>query len=198
MNKTSAFLLAVVILVQFAVIAALIRGKERILREGDVFLFKTLPIDPSDPFQGRYVQLRFEANRISGKNGQDSGLSYKEPLYALIETGADGFAFFSGWRRDKPASGAFLRTRYLGDQGEWDQAGRRSAQKAIRISLPFDRYYMNEAKAPQAEKAVWETTRGTNCWASVRILQGKAVVEDVFVRGRPLRDLAAQRDKEQP
>ncbi len=50
---------------------------------------------------------------------------------------------------------------------------------------------MDEAKAPRAERLAREATRSTNCWVAVRILDGKAVIEDVFAEGRSLRDLAA-------
>jgi uncharacterized membrane-anchored protein len=193
MKKALAILLGALIAVQFAVIASMIRSQERILREGTAFRFKTQPIDPADPFRGRYVRLGFEANRIPLPRGATADLKDRETLYATLATDAEGFAHFDGWSRGRPASGAFLKTRYLGDFGAWDTGTNPSAQKELRIAIPFDRFYMDEAKAPRAERAVRDATRSTNCWATVRILNGKAVVEDVFAQGQSLRTLAARK-----
>ena len=64
----------------------------------------------------------------------------------------------------------------------------------VRIDIPFDRFYMDEAKAPRAERIVRNSTRSTNCWVNVRILDGKAVIEDVFAEGQSIRDLAAEKE----
>ena len=45
---------------QLGVILFQIVNYERILKEGEVFYFKVLPLDPYDAFRGRYVSLRFE------------------------------------------------------------------------------------------------------------------------------------------
>ena len=193
MKTTAAALMTLLIVVQCAVIASMIRSQERILRDGEAFRFKTRPIDPADPFQGRYVSLGFEENYIHGQHGEPTDLKYRETLYASIATNSEGFAHFSGWSREKPTAGAFLKTRHLGQHSRWDQASQTSIHQGFRIEIPFDRYYMDEAKAPRAEQAVREATRSTNCWATVRILHGKAVVEDVFAKGQSLRDLAAQK-----
>lgn len=195
MKTIFATLLGVLILVQLAVLASMISGKERILRDGERFRFKTRPIDPADPFQGRYVWLGFEDDYVPVPHGQATDLRHREPIYATVETGAEGFARFSGWSRERPATGAFLKTRYLGAHNAWDPATRKSSSKGLRIDLPFNRYYMEEAKAPRAEQAVRDATRSTNCWVNVRILNGKAVVEDVFAKGQSLRDLTAKEDK---
>ena len=195
MKKISISLLGILILAQFAVLDSMIQSKERILHNGETFRFKTRPIDPADPFQGRYVRLVFEDDYISLPKGQVADLKYKEPFYAKIETNEEGFARFNGWCREKPSTGAFLKTRYLGQSTVWNQTTQKSATKGLRIDLPFNRYYMDEAKAPRAEQAVRDATRSTNCWVNVRILDGKAVVEDVFAKGQSLRDLSAKKDK---
>jgi uncharacterized membrane-anchored protein len=193
MKNTSVVLLTLLAIVQLAVLASIINGRENILRDGVAFRFKTRPIDPADPFQGRYVSLGFENNFVPVTHRHTEGLRYREPIYAMIATNSEGFACFSGWSRERPAAGAFLKTRYLGEHTRWDQAARRSESQGIQIDIPFDRFYMDEAKAPRAEAAVRDATRSTNCWATVRILNGKAAVEDVIAKGQSLRDLAARK-----
>ena len=70
----------------------------------------------------------------------------------------------------------------------------RNNNNTFRIDIPFDRYYMDEAKAPRAERLVRESTRSTTCWVNIRSLDGKAVIEDVFAEGQSLRDLAAEKE----
>ncbi|MGB0413684.1 MAG: hypothetical protein ACPGJU_04495, partial [Coraliomargarita sp.] len=62
----------------------------------------------------------------------------------------------------------------------------------VRIDIPFDRFYMDEAKAPRAEIIARESSRDKTCWVEVRILNGSAVIEDVVVEGLSLRELAAE------
>lgn len=193
MKTISLTLLSLAIVAQFAILGSMIHSRERVLREGEAFRFRTRPIDPADPFQGRYVSLGFENDFVPAHSGETASLRYRAPIYASIETGEDGFARFSAWSRAKPAKGAFLKTRYLGEKTRWDQAGKRSESQGIRIDIPFGRFYMDEAKAPRAEAAARDATRGTNCWAVVRVLNGQSVVEDVIARGQSLRDLAAQK-----
>lgn len=186
-------LLSLTIVAQLAVLGTMIQSRERVLRDGEALRFKTRPIDPADPFQGRYVSLGFENDFVPASSGETVGLRHREPIYASIETGEDGFARFSSWSRAKPATGAYLKTRYLGEHTRWDPSGHRSESQGIRIDIPFNRFYMDEAKAPRAETAARDATRGTNCWAVVRVLNGQAVVEDVIAKGQSLRDLAAQK-----
>ncbi len=192
--KTPALaLFTLLVAAQLATLAVMIRGQERVLRHGEAFRFKTRPIDPADPFQGRYVALGFEADHIPAATGTYNGLHPRETIYALIDHDADGYARFSGWSRERPATGAYLKTRYTGIQHRWDPVATNHVHLGLRIHLPFDRFYMDEAKAPRAEAAAREATASTNCWADVRILNGRAAIADVYARGQSLRDLAAAR-----
>jgi len=191
MKKLSLITLGILIAAQLAVPFSMIQSRENILRNGELFKFKTRPIDPADPFQGRYVRLGFEDNYIPCSEDQATGLDYKESICAIIETREDGFARFTGWSSEKPTEGHFLKTRYLGARNDWNSEIKKSIYKGLRLDIPFDRFYMDETKAPRAERLAREATRSTNCWANVRILNGKAVIEDVFAEGQSLRDLAA-------
>jgi hypothetical protein len=65
---------------------------------------------------------------------------------------------------------------------------------SIRIDIPFNRFYMDENKAPRPKRLAREATRNTNCWANARILNGKAGIEDVFAEGQSLRDLTTEKE----
>lgn len=194
MKKLSLITLGLLIAAQLAVPFHMIRDRENTLRNGALFKFRTRPIDPADPFQGRYVWLAFEDDYIPGPEDQKTDLKYREKVYVLIETDLDGFARPVDLSRKKPSESHYLRTRFSGYRSDWNRETRKSVHKGIRFDFPFDRFYMEEAKAPRAEKLAREATRTTNCWANVRILNGKAVIEDVYAEGKSLRDLAAEKE----
>lgn len=194
MKKISLITLGIIILAQFAVPYSMIHSREKVLRDGELFRFKTRPIDPADPFQGRYVWLGFTDDYIAYSKDQKPDIQYRSTIYAHMEITEDGFAHFTDWSYEKPENGAFLKTRYRGRSREWNTETETWTYKGIRIDIPFDQFYMDEEKAPRAERRAREATRSTNCWANVRILNGKAVLEDVFAEGQSLRDLAAEKE----
>jgi uncharacterized membrane-anchored protein len=196
MKTLSLSILIAVICAQLAVPFSMIHKKERVLQFGEPVRLLTRPIDPADPFQGRYVVLAYRHDYIPYSEDEKPDLKRKEPIYAIIENGEDGFARFTDWSRTEPASGLYLKTRYTYAKYRYNQKTRKRTYKGIRIDLPFDRFYMEEAKAPRAEKLARDASRSTNCWAVVRILNGDAVIEDVFAEGQSLRDLAAEKEGE--
>jgi len=195
MKKHSLIFLGLIVLIQLAVPYSLIQKKEKIMQEGNICRFLIRPIDPADPFQGRYVRLAYLHDYIPWQEDAELDVSYKGRMYAIIETGEDGFDRFTGWSLERPTGGTYLETRYLGGYVQWHQYPEHgSTYKGLRIDIPFDRFYMDEAKAPRAEGLARTATRSTNCWASVRILNGKAVIEDVFAEGRSLRDRTREKE----
>lgn len=194
MKKPTCIIMGILIIAQFAVPFSMIRKQEAILNEGELFRFKTLPIDPADPFQGRYVILGFEQNYVTWPEEQQYELQYKQPIYALIEVDREGFAYFSGCSTERPAEGAYLKSRKLWPKLSQSRDRSERAYEGFFIKLPFDRFYMDEAKAPRAEKIVRDATRTTNCWANIRILNGKAAIEDVMVTGQSIRELATEKE----
>ncbi len=60
----------------------------------------------------------------------------------------------------------------------------------ITIAYPFDRYYAGETSAPRIEQALRNRGAGRQleAWVAVRVLGCDAVIEDLFVEGRPIRD----------
>ncbi|MCF7849852.1 MAG: GDYXXLXY domain-containing protein [Kiritimatiellales bacterium] len=192
MKKLACLLLLVTIAVQFAIPAIMIRQKERILQNGTVHRFRAQPVDPADPFQGRYVQLSFEQDYISCAEHEVALVRRGEHLYVTLNKDVDGFTVLADWSRARPETGEYLKTPCGGKKWEWNREIKTNVFKGISFDLPFDRFYMDEAKAPRAEKAVRDAIATTNCWADVRILNGAAVIEDVVAEGRSLRIIAAE------
>ncbi|MEI6891812.1 MAG: GDYXXLXY domain-containing protein [Pontiella sp.] len=195
MKTFSMLTLITLAIVQFAVPYRMILGYERTLSQGELFRFKTRPIDPTDPFQGKYVRLRYHSVTIPCDPVRIHELEQKQPIYALLEQDDAGFARFFDWSSEKPESGAYYKTRYHYTNIKWNNTTKTHTTNGIKIEISFDRFYMDEAKAPRAERLAQDATRNSTCWANVRILEGKAIIEDVFAEGISLRKLAIEKDE---
>ena len=65
MKRKYIFILFIILAVaQIAVPAQMIFGREAILKAGTAYKFSTEPVDPSDPFKGKYITLNYDVNNI--------------------------------------------------------------------------------------------------------------------------------------
>ena len=172
----------VVAAVQLAVPVAMIAGREATLRYGRAYKFRTRPIDPYDAFRGRYVWLGFEQDHAPWRGEAAAVVGSK--AYVSIQEGRDGFAMVREVRAQLPAEGEYLQVR-VSYPGWGTNSG------SVYFTLPFDRYYMEETKAPAAEHAYWQhqNTRGQtnqNTYAVVRVRNGESVLENLYVGGKPI------------
>ncbi len=71
--------------------------------------------------------------------------------------------------------------------------------KRLTIDYPFDRYYMEESKAYDAEKIHRETRRDSSktAYALVNIKNGQAVLRDVLIDDVPIRELVKENQAKQ-
>ncbi len=182
-TRLLALLFLMVALVQLALPAMRIRLYEQTLRDGKVFKFRTSPVDPYDAFRGRYVALRFETGDTAWSEKEIA--SYGKKIFALVETGPDGFARFTSASSNRPAGGDWLEAK----------SGYSAGDKQVRVEVPFDRFYMAEKLAPKAEQVyrAHSANRGErDAYAIVRIRNGLGVIEQVIVGGKPLAEAARE------
>jgi len=61
-------------------------------------------------------------------------------------------------------------------------------QQKAQIDLPFNRYYMEETLAPEAERAYrrHSTRKQRDAYITVRVLSGTAVLEELYVADMPI------------
>lgn len=178
-----------VALVQLYIPAKMILDKEDTLNSGKTYKFKTEPIDPSDPFRGKYITLNFEDNSVrvkSWKEWEDG-----ETVYALLRDSA-GYAKPKSIQKYFPSEGSdFIKVKiryiYSNDRNE------------VLLEYPFDRYYMEESKAYEAEQvyrqAQTDSTQKT--YALVMVKNGDAVLKDVMINEVSIKELVKQRRKKQ-
>lgn len=182
-------LFALVAVVQLAVAGGAIIRSEVALRRGEVFRFRIQPVDPVDAFRGRYVAIRFTLDRAPAPDGLE--LRQGQWVYIPLQPGGDGWAAFGPASPDPPESGAYLRLRPGGIYP--DEDGRRR----VWVTLPFNRYYMDEDLAPEAERAARGSRRGQrDAFVTVRVFRGAGVLEELYLDGVPIHEWLADNASE--
>jgi uncharacterized membrane-anchored protein len=191
--------LVVLSLVQLGAASWSIVRYERILVSGTPYKIRTEPIDPGDPFRGRYVAVRpaiVVAKPIAPETERllqsiQTGDAVK--TYVTLATDSEGFARVAGVLREPPAAGDYLAidgaTPNFAPRP--DKPGE-SEVTGYTISFSFNRYYMNEAAAPMAEDKYVEASRRNaeaRAWLNVRVKDGTAVIEGLVIDGVPIEEL---------
>lgn len=181
-KKISLTAFIVIAIIQLAIPAKMIWDKERILETGKEFKFETAPIDPSDPFRGKYIVLQYKENTVQ-VDSEDPWVE-GEKIYVILKTDAKGFAAIDNVSKEKPADNTdFVRAKVQFTSGVHS--------KTLGISYPFDRFYMEESKAYDAEQAYiksqLDSTKTT--YALVNIKNGEAVLKDVLIDGTSIAEI---------
>ena len=173
----------VVTLLQLAAPVSLIWRYEYTLRTGRAYRFRTAPVDPYDAFRGRYVALQFEQATAPVRHKQP--VAYGQRVYAIIEKGQDGFAQFKEATTVRPSTGDYLHV----PAGWMD-----THNNTVPLVLPFDRFYMEETTAPQAEQAYREHSRRSqqDTYVIVRVRNGRGVIENLYIGDVPMADFVRE------
>ena len=177
----------IVALVQIYVPAKMILDREDILKTGTEFRFKTAPVDPNDPFRGKFIRLNFEETEID----VEDDWVHDETVYISLSTDDDGFAKIQSASKEKPIdSKDYVKAKVAG----FYVAG----NTKLTIEYPFDRFYMEESKAGGAEVSYRKSQSDTNqvTWALVSIKEGETVLTDVLIDGVSIRELAGKEEKD--
>ena len=163
---------------QLVVPGKMIFDHERLIRAGSTYKFRTQPIDPADPFRGKYITLSFHADHTYDTADWTSG----EPVNVVFTADSVGFAEVDHLTREEP-EGPFLRSTIL----------YKGSENEVYFNIPFDRFYMEESKATPAEDAYTQASRDSTsvCYGLVNIGHGKAVITDVLIDGRSVTTLPA-------
>lgn len=177
--------LVVLCLAQWSIPLALIHRGQTALAQGTPYKFRTAPVDPSDPFRGRYVTLDFGAALVPSAQ-VDPTLYDGQRGYAAIRIDANGFAQLQAVSARLPDAGDYLPVTVLWKDSE-----------QTRLRLPFDRYYLDEEQAPEVEQRYRESNLRLGpdeepvpnplpTYATVRVLDGYAVLESLVLNGEPV------------
>lgn len=163
--------------IQLYVPVSIIWQREKLLSKGKIFTFKTAPVDPKDPFRGKYITLEFEAREI--KITDIHNWKDNQTVYVTLLNDKQGYATIDGIFKQKPAD----KTDYIRASVDYI-----STDSIVYINYPFKRYYMEESKAPRAEELYAKASRDTamQTIALVAVQDGNAIVKDVRIGGIPI------------
>lgn len=180
MKNITSLLFVAMCLAQWVVPGKMIYDSEHVISEGKQYKFKTQPVDPSDPFRGKYITLNFEANTITLSDSAD--WQRGEEVFVTFTADSLGFAKAEAISRDEPASGYYLRTTV-----------NYTAYRPFKVffTLPFDRFYLEESKASQAEQLYWKAQRDSAqvAYGVVSLGSGTAVLRDVMINDKSIVDV---------
>ena len=146
---------------------------EDVLKSGQSYRWQTAPVDPYDALHGRYLAFSFKSFRapVSGE-----AVAAGEYAYGVLERDERGYAVLRHVQKTRPEKGDYLRlsvTQVLSGQAV--------------VKLPFERFYLEEGFSTEAEKN-FRAAAGRESCIAVRIKNGEAVIEELYIENVPLRE----------
>ncbi len=188
MKTLKLVLLGALALAQLAVPAQMALHQVMVRARGVQLKIRCAPVDPVNPFMGRYVRLNLSGEVAAPKSrpGRAGGMQDAWVTYSLDKEGFVEPAALC-WVRPKDTPSLKVRTTGFVQDDK------------TRFSYPFDRYYMNERKAPEVDRAMaggrWDLRPG-EVFVTVRVLGDTAVLEELYLDGKPaLEYLRGQAEK---
>ena len=162
------------VLAQLYVPASMIFQKERVIAQGTAYKFRTAPIDPNDPFTGKYITLTFNETGVKVENAEE--WNNPDEVYVYLTTDSSGYAMIQSIAKEQPKG----RNDYIKANIDYIMTDTLST---VFVRYPFDRFYMEESKAPVAETIYNEAAIDSNqvAYALVMVMNGDAVVRDIFI-----------------
>ena len=181
--------LILLMIIQWLVPLNMIRVRHNVLKAGKLFRFETQPIDPSMPFTGKYVLLGFKISEY--KTISKDSLKAGQEIFVLMENDSSGFAKIAGISQTQPSSNTnFIKATcgYTYKTGDTLFAD---------IDFPFTKFYIDEYKAPIAETEYRNANLDSSkkAFALISLLNGEAVIKDVIIDGRTLKDWVKQQQQ---
>ena len=180
-------LFAIMVIAQIYVPTQMIWQNEHIIHDGTEYHFRTAPVDPTDPFRGKYITLNYLDDQLEIK--KELELHYDDEVYVTFSVNEDGFAIPESASKEKPLNNsAYLKTSF-----DYISISDLEHQK-VAFSYDFNRFYMEESKAYAAEKFYQNANRDTaqEAYAVVYLYDGDAVVNDVMIDGVSIVDLVEE------
>lgn len=170
-------------LAQWAAPLTQIWTHEQTLTQGTLIKLKCSAPDPYDPLRGRFLAVRPTQREVNVS--ADMKLKQGVQVFATLTTGTDGLSTITRLSLKPPTSGDYIRVK----------TGYAYESKAT-IEWPFERFYINEKLAPEADIWFAENIRGDKgIIAEVRVLNGRAVLADLSLDGRSFREILKERVK---
>lgn len=187
MRYFSIALFSIMVIAQWYVPVSMISGQENLLQTGEVWKFKTRPIDPTDPFRGKYITLSFEAS--SAQVDTTLNWDFNEDIYVVLRKDSAGYASIFYVTKTQPAEDVSYVKAKAG-YGVWNGS--------LSVNYPFNRFYLEESKASEAERLYWNAASDTTqvAYAVVRVRGGNTALQDVMINERSIVAVIREMNKE--
>jgi len=182
------------IFAQLYILSKMVWDNEEVLKNGKTYKFKCAPIDPADPFKGRYVLLNFKDVSIDLPEFRLQNLEKGDGVFVTFNEDKNGYAQIkalykatSNFETENLGS-AYLKAKIAAVR----KPNSKSPLANVRIDFPFNKYYMEENKAPKAEEIYRNLSKEKMdaTYALVLLKNSNSVLKDVVVDGVSLVELS--------
>lgn len=166
-------LIALAVGFQLLALAWMAIERESVVRSGESFYLRTVPLDPRDLLRGDYVALNYEISQLDteilAQYLPQGEIQQADRVYVLLEKGGDGIARLRGFSVDEPDQGLFIRGRA---QGYWSAQSR----EFLLIKYGIEKYFVEQGQAEELESGV--DAEGTSLEVEVAVGgSGTAVIK---------------------
>ncbi|TPN86708.1 GDYXXLXY domain-containing protein [Aquimarina algicola] len=178
----------VLALIQLVVPFKMMHDSENVITSGTPYKFKTRPIDPTDPFRGKYITLQYKMRYFITSDTTFTSLTTFAPgddIRVYIKNDQAGFAVVDTISK-KPLD---MNTDFVMAKVTDSYKGK------VMFELPFTRFYMEETKAYDAELAYRKANRRRlrkKVYSLVYVKDGKSVLDNVFIDDIPIKKYVEQ------
>lgn len=190
-NRWYALAFAGMCILYLSIPVLMIRQQESILKKGALYRFALQPIDPPDAFRGRYLELNFNMPSFPPPGEL---VEYGQKVFLTVTKDSVGMGQFETLYTDPPHDTPDYVTARVG--------GTSSHEVHCFVPDEMRRFYLNEDLAPLADK--WyadllsrDDRKAVQVTADLRILRGKALIEQLYFEGVPVAEYIRGKEGEE-
>jgi uncharacterized membrane-anchored protein len=182
----------VLVAAQWFVPLSMIKQSEDTAEQGVELKFRTRPVDPSDPFRGKYVRLAFDEETFDMDTVPQ--LYGGQEVFAKLKIDTSGYAVVESLSTEDPGEDALaIKVKLYNAYSD-------SSSQHVDMEFPFNQFYVEESKASDAERVYWDNILPTDpkreTYAVVRVLGHRAVLMDVRINDRSLLDIVREMNED--
>lgn len=174
-------LFLLIVIAQLSVPATMVIRHEYTSNKGIELKFAVIPVDPVNPYMGRYVTMQFEKTLA---NPTDESYRKGEKAWVTIRLDEHGFAHPVSLLKDMPADSIAVPVTINSDP---------ATRRTIPYEYTFEQYFMNEDKAQKVESRLRNSGRqrdANDVYLSVYVNGGVVSVNGLFIDGKPAEEFA--------
>jgi uncharacterized membrane-anchored protein len=172
-------LFVIMVAVQWSVPISMIYQRESTRMQGKLFRFETTPIDPSDPFRGKYVTLNFV---IATFKNNFADVTDGMEVFVTVASDSNGVAQIINLSKSPPTNSADFFKATVESYNN----------NTISLTFPFERFYLEESKAADVENIYNQNNRDNKrkpAYAEVYVFNGNVYLSDVKIEGKSVVDM---------